>query len=551
MVVLAVAVCGLVAACGEKATAPRSAASVAAADIDAASPLDRPYRLKGGEALDVDRLFELLPLYLRPTYKTAAFDAALGATVVSDLRVGESPAGFVVGRAEFYGVDLERIEKLKAAVDTSSDAPLERVIERLRLFEIASLDPAAGAQKTTIGAVEIDSLRVREGGLPKEPAGSGVAAFFNAFDVAGIYVKDARTTGDDNASSTSGAAFDFAAGDLRLVGLGGGRLGALVGRDLDYNVQQSPAAMEAASRGLGPGAEALINGPLRNFIAVKNQRTKIETLEWRDISFAGLMEYGLKGERPPISAQNLIDLGTAHFENVETFIGEKRFSMTPETTISAMEFSWLAPSKIRAVARGGVFDFTAFVADAESDALDALRSRGFDQIRADSDFGYDWSSDRGEAVVSAGFDSQGFVDFDFDAAFEGLELQKIDAARGAGGASPAFDLAKLKSFSVVLVDEKMLDGFYALAALESGGSAEDMRAAAPAMLRLGKLELQRENPRMGGYVEAVARFLEEGGTLTIKAAPDAPVPLAAIATAGAGGPDAIAETLNLTVTQKK
>jgi hypothetical protein len=642
--------------CGKKSDVPSSPASVAAANPDAASPLDKPYRLKGGAEVDVDRLFEILPLYLRPTYEKAVFDKKLGATVVTNLKFGDVAAskGFTARRAEFYGVNLDKIESLQASTDAPVDAPLELVLAKLRLFDVASIGAGHNSEETTIGGVEIDSLRIRRGGIPKSSPSSGLAAFFNSFDVAGVYFKDIRATGGDIGTTDTGAAFDITAPDVRFVGLGGGKLKSLLARDLDYLIRQSPDAIAAAGRGLGPAGDILVNGPLRNFIAPENQRTKLKTLEWKDISFAGLMAYGLKGERPPLNARNLINLGTLRLTDAETFIGDKRLSIVPETVVSAMEFTWLAPSKIRAVTRGGQFDFTAYLNEYErvasdGDALQAcqkaikdagavstpksvpnsargsefyfawptdsfsvydgnraqipasascvgslktcqissitlngadilessarfdckkrslsgpskeqyekaitiLKSRNLDKVKGDSDLAFDWNADRGDAVLSTGFESTGFADFDFDLAVEGLELAKIEAGRAAGAAQPVADLARLRSFSVVIKDEELLDAFYALSALQTGGTAKDMRAATPAMMRFGKLELQRDNPRMAGYVDALADFLEDGGTLEISAAPETPVPFNALGAAASGGPDAMAAAINLTVTRKK
>ena len=551
LIILVIVAAVAVAGCAKKSATPSSAASVAAANIDAASPLDRPFRLKDGDKLDVDRLFELLPLYLRPTYDKATFDPKTGATVVANLKFGDVAAakGFTARRAEFYGVDLDRLEKLEAASDAPANAPLSPVLARLRLFDVESIRPAENAAGTSIGAVEIDSLRLRDGGIPKKSPSSGVAAFFNAFDIAGVYFKDVRLSG--GAEKSGAAVLEFEARDLRFVGVGGGKLTALVARDLDYLVRQSPEAIVAASRGMGPMAGVLVNGPLRNFIAPENQRTRVKTLEWRDISFAGLMAYGLKGEKPPLTARNLINLGTARFTDAETFVGDKRLSLVPETNISAMEFAWLAPSKIRAVTRGGIYDFTAYVPDGEKEAIGVLKARALDKVKGDSDFAYDWNPDRGGAVASAGFDSAGFADFDFDLALDGLELKKIEAARAEGAPRPAAEMARLKSLSIVIADEEMLEAFYELSALEAGGTANDVRAATPAMMRLGQLELKRENPKMASYIDAIADFLEDGGTLEIRAAPEAPVPLEAIGVAAQGGPDAMAAAINLTVTRKK
>lgn len=538
----------LLGACGERGDAPQSPSSLAAADIDKPSPLDKSYRLKDGVALDVDRLFRLFPLYLRPTYDEVSFDRKLGATVVANLKFGAADEeGFTAKRAEFYGVDVDRLEQIEAAESASPDAPMGLVLAKLRLFGIESV--GGGRAKTTIGAVEIDSLRMREGGIPKDPPGSGLAAFFNAFDVAGVYLKDVKAAGDED--DGAGVGVEFEAKDLRVVGLGGGRLKAFLARDMEYRISQSPDAIAAATRGGGPMVDILLNGPLRNFIAPENQRVRLKSLEWRDISFAGLMPYALKGERPPVEARDLIDLGTARIVDAETLIGAKRFSIVPTTEISAMEFSWLAPSKVRAVTRGGLYDFTAYVSDEEKEAITALKSRKLDAVKGDSDFAYDWNPDRGGAVLSAGFDSEGLADFDLDVALEGLELAKIEAARAAGGRQPALELARLKSFSAIVEDEQLLDAFYALSAIETGETDREIRAATPALLRVAKVGFERESPRIASYIEAVADFLEDGGALEVRAQPETPVPLNAIAAAAQGGPDAIAEAVNLTVVRKE
>lgn len=540
------------ASCGERAGAPMSPASVAAADANADSPIDRPFRLKSADELDVDRLFRLLPLYLRPTYEKATFDPRSGATIVTGLKFGSEKTadGFAAGRAEFYGVDLDRIERLNGETDAPLDAPFSPVLAKLRLFDVETFAGEEGRPKTSIKAVEIDSLRVRGGGIPKTSGANGLAALINAFDFAGVYFKDIRTTGGDVAESDTGAAFDFAAADLRFVGAGGGKLKAVIGRDLEYEVRQSADAVAAASRKLGPMAEILVSGPLRAFIAPEEQRTKIKTLEWRNISFAGLLDFGLRGEQPPITARNLMDLGTAKLTDVETYVGEKRFSLTPEVDIPALEFAWLAPSKVRAVTRGGVYDFTALVPDKEREAISLLKTRRLDRVRGDSDFAYDWNPDRGGAVLSAGYDSAGFADFDLDLALEGLELKGLEAARAGGAANPAAETARLGRFSLIISDETMLDAFFELSALETGGTAKDVRSAAPAVMRLTRLELQRKNPRTAGFIDAVAAFLEDGGTLEIRAEPETPAPLSVIGDNAARGPDAVAAAINLTVTQR-
>ena len=380
--------------CGNRSDAPRSASSLGASDVDAASPIDRPYRVKNAEALDVDRFFKILPLYLRPTYERIEFDEKTGATVAHNLKfTGDDE--FTVARAEFYGVDMDAIDRIGAEEDAALDAPMETALKKLRLFDLSSKTGDEDAPAISIGAVEIDTLRIRRGGMPDASPASGLAALFNAFEVAGVYFKDASFAGE--AESSSGVSTGLKARDMRFVGVDGGRLDAFVARDFEYRVDRSSASPLPAGKGLGPVAGILVNGPLRNFIAPANQQVKIGSIEWNGITFAGLMEYGLKGEKPPVSATNLIDLGTAHIADAQTFYGGKRVSVAPETDISAMEFTWLLPSKIRAVSRAASFDLTGYVPDEEKDAIAVLKSRGLDRVKADSSLAYDWSAEQGEA----------------------------------------------------------------------------------------------------------------------------------------------------------
>jgi hypothetical protein len=177
-----------------------------------------------------------------------------------------------------------------------------------------------------------------------------------------------------------------------------------------------------------------------------------------------------------------------------------------------------------------------------------MKSRRLDRIRADSDFAYDWNGATGGAALSLGFDSDHFADVDINAALTGL--QKIDVARNAGSEKRALDFARLKSFSLVVKDDEMLDALYELAALESGGSPKEIRAAAPTLLRAVSLRMRAENPRTAAIAGAVADFLEKGGRLAIRAEPEEPVPLSALQGAAAGAPDALIAALNLTVERR-
>ena len=68
-------------------------------------------------ARNLFKALALMPEDERPSYDTARFDESLGATVVENLRFADADDGeaVVVSRAEFYGVDMDAIERIRGA----------------------------------------------------------------------------------------------------------------------------------------------------------------------------------------------------------------------------------------------------------------------------------------------------------------------------------------------------------------------------------------------------------------------------------------------------
>jgi hypothetical protein len=541
-------------ACGKKegAGAPETKSSAAAARADAGSPLDAPYRLKDAEALDVDALLALLPEGARPAYDSAKFDAALGATVLTNLRfVDQNPDddiefdGVAIDRAELYGVDMEAVERIKAATDAAVDAPFEKVFDKVRLFGLKPVN-AEDRNVMTVGAAELDGFRLRQGGF--KDGDENPAFFFNAFDLAGLYFKDI----DADAAEGEGAGasdFAFKAKDLRFVGLGGGKLSAVIANGFEYEIEQSDEARAALLQSMGGPAAALLGGPLKGFIAPNHQRVVVKSFEWRGADMSGLMAYGLKREKPPLSARDLIDLGTARIVGTETYIDGRLAAIAAESTIDAFEFTWLAPSKFRSTAKGAEYDFTAYVAPEEEEAIAILKKHGLDKVKGEGAMSWDWDAGKGDAALVSDFKSTQLADFSLDFAMNGLALDKISALLDEGEANPVVKLGAFKGFGLKIADKMLLDVGFELGALGmEGTSADDLRQSAPAMIRLSGMQAAAMSPRIGGYVDAIANFVEQGGTIEIAARPQSPVALEAIDAASEAGPQTIPDLINLTVT---
>jgi hypothetical protein len=294
-----------------------------------------------------------------------------------------------------------------------------------------------------------------------------------------------------------------------------------------------------------------MSGPLQAFVSPDNQLTKIKSLEWGGVDCSGLMSYALKDEKPPLTAKNLINLGSLRAEAIETSISGKRAQSIGEVSFPAMEFTWLIPSKVRGSSKNEVHDFSAYLPASEAEAIAILKKHGLNNVKSSSDAAIDWDSEKGGAGLKSNFDSTGLADTTLSVELAGLELEKINAAMAAGEKDAVLTQGQFKGFGLKIADEKLLDALFELSALQSGQTAADMRAQAPAMVRLMGVQLTQTNPKYGPIVDAIANFLADGGTLEISAKPPAPVPFTTIMAAGQSGPDTLPELLGLTATHTK
>lgn len=539
-------------ACGDKdsgSDAPQSETSRAAAKLSSASPLDQKFTLKGGEEADIDALLDLLPGETRPTYESATFDAGLGATVINDLRFADSDDGeaLIIERTEVYGFDEAAVSKVQTPHEDGAAAPFERVVEKIRFLNISTegfSDDEASAG-LTIAGLEVDALSVRAGG-GQNPAGEDGALALNAFSLGGLYFKDIDLKAD--VEDTQNLA--FSAPDLRFVGVAGGQIDAILAKNLNYNIQQGESVRAAMRESLGPQSGMLLDGPLGGLIAPEKQRASIESLEWRDIDFSGLVEYGVKGEEPPVSDRDLMDLGTMKMTALESFVDDRRVAVVGEATVSAMKFAWLIPTEFRLDAKDAVTDYSAYVPDQNSPAYTILKERGLDNVPGDGFVEWAWNPDKGDGALDYVSRSEGFADMTANFEISGMTLDDIGAAVEAEDEAAFAEQMELKSFSLTLDDETALDTIFALAALQMGGTGEDLRQSAPALIRLSGAQFGQLSPRIRDYVEALATFVAEGGSLEIAARPAEPLSPMGLQEQ-AVDPTAIPDVMNLTVTHSK
>ena len=327
-----------------------------------------------------------------------------------------------------------------------------------------------------------------------------------------------------------------------------GKLGAIISNDFTYQLNHTAVSVGVLREAMGPQGAMIFDGPLRNFIAPDSQRVEIKSFEWRDIDFSGLTAWGLRGEEPPMTAENLIDLGGFRASDMITYIGEKRAVSVGEATMSAGEFTWLIPSNIRIDTKNALYDFTAYIDDSEESTLKILTDNGLDNVSGDGHLEWRWNSDRGDAALDYVATTDGLADFSMTGNFSGLKLNDLAAASEGGDDEALFSLGRLDGFSLEVADETLLDVFFALSAVEMGGNGDGLRQSVPAMIRIGGIQAAQMNPRIADYVDALADFIGKGGTLKIEAAPDEPVGFAGLQEAGSAAPETLPDLLELTVT---
>ena len=542
-----------------------SRANVAAANSSSGSPFDAKFSLKGASALDIDGLIAQTGYDGEKLYGAASFDEKLGATVVTDIKFDSGDGGIVtIAKAELFGVDEAAITSVTQGT-AAFDAPFETVLRKVRLYDVKvsadalsvpsevtaelGFDPAVDPADFVIGGVEIDTLKVRQGGIV-EDAGEDtmLAQIFNVFDLGGLYFKDINLS---FASEQTGS-FGLSAPDLRMVGLGGGKLNALISNDFTYSFKQSAESLSAAFAD-DPQTAALFKGPLGAIMGLHGQRVTTKTMSWRDIDASGLLPFGLRGELPPMSEKNLISLGHGEMLGMEQYIGEKRLLSADKTTFVADDFVWLIPTKITSDVKGTSYDFTAYVPEGEEELLAIMTKYGMNDSSADGVMSWTYNEKTGNADLNYAFDIKNFADINFTMNGGNFVYDEIATLVENENQAALQEVGNFKGLDLTIKDANLLDMVFDIAALQMGGgmTGPDLRQSTPAMMRLTGGQVSALNPRIDGYIDALAEFLSDGGTLSINANPDEAVPISQLAIIGETAPQTLPDVLGLTVTHKK
>ncbi len=591
---------GLAGSCATSLTEP---------PLTAEALLVEPYARANAQPFDVAAYFGALPGWLRTSYDGARFDPATGAMVVENLFIAFADApdyGLRVDRADIWGGDAQA---LAAVLAGEADSPAA-LFDRLAFAGVTSegLQWENGAQSLAVSFDKLvfDGLEARSFALaPREAGAIGTqedAAAAGLIDIARTLAGASKSYALDGAAysgmslrlnESQGAEIFMTVAEGFVRGYEGGRTDyeRVAGFTMTTRAPAGAGLVEVAQRIgrqareprpedkiLQPWMREEIDKALQNpiaFIAANagglTSVREIDLIEVRGADLSGALEWLTAWRLPPVTETDLIDLGALSFVGSREIWNGREIVSVARTEIPSADFYWLIPSNFEQIDEGfrfSVLDAVDMMADqfgvgdtADTGAAElaelreALVSLGLDTVTGDGYGKWSWDGETGGLDTKGAYSFTDLFDTGAGLRLAGPSLVQWDALirEGALGDEIARRIS-FAGFDFNLRDEQLLDKAFAFAAGRMGatgeGAAADLRQSAPAMLRLGGSEANGVNPRIAGYIDALATFLAEGGSLEVTAAPAEPVSFATIQETGENAPKTLPDVLNIVVTHE-
>ena len=557
--------------------------------------LDAPYALSAGAPFDVDAMFAALPQWVAVNHGPAVFDAALGAMVVSDLRIAlaSAPDSVVIAeRAVIWGGDPDAAQAVFSGGASLADMTL--LFDRLLLEGVRSegLQWETGTENASlsIGKLVVDGLSARSYAL-EEKAGANeegailrnVAAVMGSFAYDGAAYSDFalrlnNSQGDNvelNVAEAFSRGYDAGAVDYQSAR---GVYALIEGFGEDPFVEVA-ARREPEATASNPYAKILNKPPaetvtemirrpaafLAGAVGAAAREYEIDLAEVRGADMRGAYAWLARWELPPITETEIVDLGSQVLAGYRESWNGRPVYAVERVEIAAADFYWLVPSQYDVAYRGLTYDMGLMLEEMRNGMAPglsteaapqleqfraALTALGLERITGDMDMSWRWDGDTGAAALSMSSDFAGVAAGAFGVRAGGPSLARWDAmARDETLAATAVGEISLQGLNYSVTDKGLLGRAFAYAAAQNGaGSGPELRQSVSAMIRLSSLQAGEMNPRIAGYAKALADFLERGGTLSLLAAPSAPVSLLALQAASQGAPETLPDILNVTLT---
>lgn len=275
------------------------------------------------------------------------------------------------------------------------------------------------------------------------------------------------------------------------------------------------------------------------------------------MKFANLLAYGERGEMPPITARDLMSIGTYTLEDTQMNFGGKPFFDIGRAEFKADKFAWFLPERITMSHEDAslhIADFIELLAVLEPEAPQTegepgmleiagmLNRSGFGTLSGDGDFEFAWSADTGAAHLESNsladnlytdntrldltLPSYAQVVPVFGPDGKTLDNDALSAlfdetARLSGGHYRLTDTGGLNAVSSLVIEiakfsgdaDPMMAGF-------AESTPETVRMFASGMLMFGAGTVSAEIPQATQWIASLSQFITGGGTLEIAFAPD-------------------------------
>jgi len=551
--------------------------------------LSTPYTLPSGQAFDVEAFFAALPDWLSVSYANASFNSAIGAMVVDDLvfELAAAPGYRIrTKRATIWGADVGAMTNVfSGAADLTQ---MTRLFDRITFESVSSegMQWDSGTQSVgmTIDKLVMDGVTARSFALaPKEGAPDGImfirmlAAVANSYSYDGAAYSNFSFQMNDNQGNVAMVAVDEAfargydAGKMDYYkgsGLRSHSSGA--GNGLLTEVSQMLAGKEGddpQDKILQPHVRTQVEKALKNpaaILAAVNggmaSDREIQSIEMRNMNISGALSWLARWELPPITETELLDFGSSTIIGDKQSLNGKLLYESGRVDIAASDFYWLIPSNLKYSETGSRFNIAALIDSVSADVpvgsnevaqvkqvKEAISALGLEQISFDAGLDWAWNGETGDAAFQTHADIVDFARFGEGARVGGPSLARWDGLVRADQMETATQEMSLGGFNFSITDDQMLDRVFAYAAQQMGGTGEELRQSMPALIRVSGAQVAEMNPRIPGYIDAIANFIENGGTLSVNIDPAEPVSMIELQSLSQT-PQTLPDVLNLTVT---
>ncbi len=279
---------------------------------------------------------------------------------------------------------------------------------------------------------------------------------------------------------------------------------------------------------------------------------------WTGLNFATLLEYGERGELPPITARDLWSFGTYTLADTELSLGGKPMFEIGRIDVAADKFAWFLPERISVKHEDASLNLVEILKWAEeiepsapqeesgeptvAQVIGILERTGLGKLSGDGAFSLTWDSETGSAQLASNSSSDGLYTDETRLELRlptyaqlvpafGIDGKTLDeSALSAlldensafiGGHYSLSDGGLLNTLAALTIevakfsgeDDPMLGNF-------ANSTPEAVRMFASGIVMFGAGAVSQDLPQATAWISSLSQFINTGGTFKIAFAPE-------------------------------